>query len=72
MGWRTPVEWLLGFTPDISVMLRFLFHEPVYYAVIEPRVGETHEGMGRSVGISETVGHKMTYRLPSGTRRIKR
>ena len=35
LGWRTPAEWLLGHTPDTSVMLQFTFYEPVYYAKYE-------------------------------------
>ena len=61
LGWRTPFEWLFGYTPDISVLLQFIFYEPVYYAAIEPKVGDTPELMGRFVGISEHVGHGMTY-----------
>ena len=29
---RKPIEWLLGFTPDITALLHFIFYEPVYYA----------------------------------------
>ena len=29
LGWRTPVEWLIGTTPDISNLLQFIFWEPV-------------------------------------------
>jgi transposase InsO family protein len=25
LNWRTPIEWLLGFTPDITVLLAFVF-----------------------------------------------
>ena len=35
LGGRTAIEWVLGFTPDISVLLIFLFWEPVHYAVDE-------------------------------------
>jgi hypothetical protein len=31
LGWRTPMDWLLGYTPDITVLLQFYFFEPVYY-----------------------------------------
>ena len=30
LNWRTPTEWLLGYTPDITVLLQFRFYEPVY------------------------------------------
>ena len=61
LGGRTPIEWLLGFAPDISVLLQFVFYEPVYYPAVEPKVGDTPELLGRFVGISENVGHKMTF-----------
>ena len=61
---RTPIEWLLGYTPDISPLLQFVFWEPVYYSVIEPSFSEdTEEALGRFVGISESVGHSMTYKI---------
>ena len=47
LGWKTPFEWLHGWTPDISVLLQFIFYEPVYYAAIDPRVGDSPELMGR-------------------------
>ncbi len=63
LGWRTPVEWLIGTTPDISSLLQFIFWEPVYYFAVEPKVGYTPELLGRFVGISENVGHAMTYKI---------
>ena len=64
LGWRTAIEWVLGFTPDISVLLIFTFWEPVYYAVDEahwPR--DTREAMGRFVGISNGVGNAITFKI---------
>ena len=29
---RMPIKWLLGYTSDIAVLLRFQFWEPFYYA----------------------------------------
>ena len=64
LGWRTPIEWLLGYTPDISSLLQFIFYEPVYYAMHEPSFpSDSTELIGRFVGISENVGHAMTYRI---------
>ena len=61
---RTPIEWLLGYTPDISPLLQFIFWEPVYYPVVEPAFSaDTEEALGRFVGIAETVGHSMTYKI---------
>ena len=57
------MEWLIGSTPDISNLLQFVFWEPVYYFAVEPKVGDTTELLGRFVGISENVGHAMTYKI---------
>lgn len=63
---RTPLEALDGVTPDISIMLRFYFFEPVFYRVQEPSFpSETREAYGYFVGFSETVGHSMTYKILS-------
>ena len=70
LGWRTPIEWLLGFTPDISAFLVFKFYEPVYYMVIEPSLADTTEQLGRFVGISHNVGHSMTFKVLTESGRI--
>ena len=64
LGGRTPIEWLLGITPDISVLLQFQFWEPVYYAKYDEKFpSDSTELLGRFVGISENVGHAMTYKI---------
>ena len=67
-----PLQRLLGSTPDISPLLRFHFWEPVYYKVDDtdfPSVSK--EERGRFVGIAETVGHAMTFKVLSDkTQRI--
>ena len=70
LGWRTPIEWLLGFTPDISAFLVFQFYEPVYYMVIEPSLADTTEQLGRFVGISHNVGHAMTFKVLTESGRV--
>ena len=40
-NWRTPTEWLLGYTPDITVFLVFIFWEGVHHKEVEPAFG-TH------------------------------
>ena len=60
LGGRSPNEWILGFTPDISIILIFLFYEPVYYATVEDN-SESGEQLGRFVGFAEGVGHSMTF-----------
>ena len=64
LGGRTPIEWLLGETPDISVLLQFQFWEPVYYTKYDEKFpSDSTELLGRFVGISENVGHSMTYKI---------
>ena len=64
LEWRTPMEKLTGVTPDISIILRFSFWEPVYFAIEEPSFPSTStESKGRFVGASEHVGHSMTYKI---------
>lgn len=51
-------------TPDISVLLQFQFWEPVYYAKYDEKFpSDSTELLGRFVGISENVGHSMTYKI---------
>jgi hypothetical protein len=61
LTWRTPIEWLLGFTPDITVLLVFAFWEPVYYKEVEPSFANTSEKFGHFTGISAGIGHSMTF-----------
>jgi hypothetical protein len=64
LGNRTPIEWLLGYTPDISVLLQFSFWEPVLYKKYDEKFpSDSTELMGRFVGIAENVGHGMTYKI---------
>ena len=71
LGWRTPMEWFLGYTPDISVLLQFSFYEPVYYTNYDAVFpNDSNERIGRFVGISEHVGHGMTYKVLSDKGKI--
>ena len=71
LGWRTPTEWMLGYTPDISVLLQFRFWEPVYYAKYDAKFPQDPtELLGRFVGVSENVGHAMTFKVLSEDRKI--
>ena len=63
LNWRTPIEWLLGSTPDTSNTLVFIFYEPVYYALEDTKQGKPQEAVGRFVGLSENVGHTMTFKI---------
>jgi hypothetical protein len=68
----TPLRQAYGTNNDISPMLYFLFYEPVYYLVDETTFpSESKELCRRRVGVSENVGHFMTYKiLTDDTRRI--
>lgn len=74
LKWRTPTEWLLGYTPDITVFLQFRFYEPVYYATYDAKFpSDSSESLGRFVGIGQNVGHAMTFKiLTAGDKLIHR
>ena len=65
IGWRTPLEMLDGTSPDISMVYRFQFWDKIYFSRDESSgkcfPSESNEEIGRFVGFSEAVGHKMTY-----------
>jgi hypothetical protein len=64
LNWRTPVEVLTGSTPDISPLLSFGWWDPVYYKLDDPDFpSDSRERRGHFVGISEHVGHAMTYMI---------
>jgi hypothetical protein len=64
LNWRTPTEVLTGSTPDISPLLRFGWWDPVYYKLDDSSFpSDSREHRGRFVGISEHVGHAMTYMI---------
>jgi hypothetical protein len=68
----TPLCQAYGTDNDISPMLYFSFYKPVYYLVDETTFpSKSKELCGRWVGVSENVGHFMTYKiLMDDTRRI--
>jgi hypothetical protein len=71
LKWRTPTEWLLGYTPDITVFLQFRFYEPVYYATYDAKFpSDSSESLGRFVGIGQNVGHAMTFKILTASDKI--
>src|SRR5688500_9797847 len=57
-----PIQVLTGTTPDISAFLQFDFYEQVYYKTEESHFPSMlNEKSGRFVGISEHVGHALTF-----------
>jgi Reverse transcriptase (RNA-dependent DNA polymerase) len=68
---RTPIEWLLGYTPDITVLLQFQFWEPVYYARYDAKFpSDSTEDLGRFIGIAENVGNAMTFKILTSERKV--
>jgi hypothetical protein len=60
----TPLCQAYGTDNDISPMLYFSFYELVYYLVDETTFpSKSKELRGRWVGVSENVGHFMTYKI---------
>jgi hypothetical protein len=68
----TPLRQAYGTDNNISPMLYFSFYKPAYYLVDETTFpSESKELRGRWVGVSENVGHFMTYKiLTDDTHRI--
>lgn len=67
LNWRTPYEALYGQTPDVSIMLTFVFWELCYIrnyqAGSKNFPSESNEIPVRVVGFSESVGHSITYKV---------
>jgi hypothetical protein len=58
------MEILTGSTPDISPPCSFRWWEPVYFKLDDASIPfNSRERCGRFVGISEHVGHAMTYMI---------
>jgi hypothetical protein len=61
---NVPLTALLGVTVDTSVLLRYHFWQQVYFKAIEPGFpSESQERLGHVVGISEHVGHALTWKI---------
>ena len=61
---NVPLTALLGVTVDISVLLRYHFWQQVYFKAIEPGFpSDSKERLGHIVGISEHVGHTLTWKI---------
>ena len=62
IGHAIPMQVLTGVTPDISSLLQFDWYEAVYYKTEESHFPSmSNEKSGRFVGISEHVGHALTF-----------
>jgi hypothetical protein len=59
-----PFHMSMGSTNDISSLLCFHFWEPVYYKLDDSDfLSDSCEKHGHFVGISESVGHAMTFKI---------
>jgi hypothetical protein len=69
---QTPLQVLTGPINDISPLLFFRWYEFVYYKVDDSNFpSDSHEKRGPWVGITEHVGHAMTFKiLTHDTRKI--
>ena len=65
LNMRTPIEAALGYTPDISALLCFVWYQPVFYYRTEGKTPfpESKEKLGRFVGISENKGDALTFQV---------
>jgi len=74
LGWRTPQEVADGETPDICILLYFMFWDIVYcarHANKQPGSQKGQEIRGRFVGFAWDVGHKLTFLvLTDDTRKV--
>ena len=61
---NVPMNLATGSTEDISPLLRFRYWQPVYYMNDDSDFpSDSTEERGRFVGISESVGHYMTFKI---------
>jgi hypothetical protein len=59
-----PICMSMGSTNDISHLLCFHFWEPVYYKLDDSDFpSDSREKCGHFIGISESVGHAMTFKI---------
>ena len=68
INWRTPFEALYGQTPDISIMMKFVFWEVCYISNYRQEnntnfPSESNEIKVRMIGFGEGVGNKMTFKV---------
>ena len=62
LGYKMPLQALIGQCPDISTILRFHFWQPVYYTLDKDEntgYSQPEEKLGRFVGFAENVGNVM-------------
>ena len=64
IGHAIPLQVLTGVTPDISPILHFDWYKPEYFKTEESHFPSmSNEKSGRFVGVSEHVGHALTFMI---------
>ena len=71
LKWITPLEKLTGRKPDISSIIIYRFWEKIYYKHIDAEFPHnSSEKLGRFVGVADTVGHALTFKILSDESKI--
>ena len=61
---KIPLLTITGITPDISIILLFIFYQPVFYATYDQHFpSESKERTGYWVGFGEHCGDAMTHKI---------
>ena len=61
---QIPLFALTGIAPDISIILLFMFYQPVFYATYDQNFpSESEERAGYWVGFGEHCGDAMTHKI---------
>jgi hypothetical protein len=65
LNWQTPIQRLMGQTPDTSIAMVFQFYDEIYFRRDQKAhfPSETVELKGQFVGFSKHVGHSLTYKI---------
>ena len=57
----TPLQYLRGVTPDISVHLQFSFYQPILFLDHESEWPSSKERSGKWVGLAHGIGDSLTF-----------
>ena len=57
----TPLQYLRGVTPDISVHLQFTIYQPVLFLDHESKWPLSTERSGKWIGIAHGIGDSLTF-----------
>lgn len=64
LSWRTPMEALMGVTPNFSIIMTYQFYQPIYYMQYKPKFPQhSTKAKGWMVGFNKHVGNELTYKV---------